>query len=126
VRIVESGKGELRDVERGLFAYSHEMVGAALLDYWNYPKSIVKATYYHHDFEKLRGENKDVFTLCAVISIASGFCRRFGIGLQQPEESYELVMNKGCLALEANPVVLEDLMEKFHPEFIHERNLFLS
>ncbi len=27
VRIVETGQGQLRDVERGLFAYSHEMVG---------------------------------------------------------------------------------------------------
>ncbi len=49
VRIVETGQGQLRDVERGLFAYSHEMVGAALLDYWNYPKSIVKATLHHHE-----------------------------------------------------------------------------
>ena len=32
MQIVERGEGDLRDVERGLFAYSHEMVGAALLD----------------------------------------------------------------------------------------------
>lgn len=126
VQIVEAGKGELRDVERGLFAYSHEMVGAALLDYWNYPKTIVKATYYHHDFEKLSGKNDTVFTLCAVISLASGFCRRYGIGMNEAEENYDLVMNKGCLALQTNPVILEDLLEKFHPAFIHERNLFLS
>jgi HD-like signal output (HDOD) protein len=126
VRIVEAGKGELLDVERGLFAYSHEMVGAALLDYWNYPKTIVQATYYHHDFEKLRGKKKDVFTLCAVISLAGGFCRRFGIGVDRPDDQDDLVMNKGCLALETNPIVLEDMLEKFHPAFVRERNLFLS
>jgi len=126
VRIVEAGKGELRDVERGLFAYSHEMVGAALLDFWNYPKTIVKTTYYHHDFEKMRGKNDVVFKLCAVICLAGGFCRRYGIGLNQADETYDLVMNKGCLALEANPIVLEDLVQRFHPEFVRERNLFLS
>ena len=126
VRIVDAGKGELRDVERGLFAYSHEMVGAALLDHWNYPETIVQATYHHHDFEELLGKNQTVFTLCAVISLASGFCRHFGIGIQEPDENYDLVMNKGCLALQANPIVLEEMLEKFHPAFIHERNLFLS
>jgi len=126
VRIVEAGKGELRDVERGLFAYSHDMVGAALLDHWNYPKTIVKATLHHHDFENLQSENIKVFKLCAVISLASGFCRRHGIGLNQTDESYDLVMDKGSLALQANPMVVEELLEKFHPEFLHERNLFLS
>ena len=126
IRIVEAGKGELRDVERGLFAYSHDMVGAALLDYWNYPKSIVNATLHHHDFESLRGNNKEVFQLCAVICLASGFCRRYGIGLFQADENYDLVMNKGSLALEANPFFVEELLEKFHPEFIRERNLFLT
>jgi hypothetical protein len=30
------------------------------------------------------------------------------------------------MALAANPIVVEELLEKFHPEFVKERNLFLS
>lgn len=125
LRIVDEGEGQLRDVERGLFAYSHEMVGAALLDYWNYPKSIIKATLHHHDFEDLYDEDEETYTLCAVLCLAGDFCRHFGIGYQEPEE-IDLTLSQGSLALEANPMYIDDLAERFHPEFVRERNLFLS
>lgn len=126
MRIVDAGKGQLRDVERGLFAYSHEMVGAALLDHWNYPQTIVKTTLYHHEFEALRGESVEVFTFCAIVCLAGAFCRHYGIGQTAPAGDIDLVTNKGALALEANPLVVDELLEKFHPEFVKERNLFLS
>jgi HD-like signal output (HDOD) protein len=125
MQIVERGEGTLRDVERGLFAYSHELVGAALLDYWNYPKRIVDATLYHHDLDKLRQLDEATFTLCAVLSLASSFCSYFGIGFEQAKE-FDLTVSNGSLALEANPMVLEDLKEQFYPEFVKERNLFLT
>lgn len=125
LRIVESGKGLLRDVERGLFAYSHEMVGAALLDHWNYPKMIVEVTLHHHEFENLRIEHEEIFTGCAIVSMASDFCRHFGIGYAE-EVKIDLSLCRGALALEANPMIVDELAEKFYPEFVKERNLFLS
>ena len=125
LRIVAAGKGQLRDVERGLFAYSHEVVGAALLDHWNYPKTIVNATLHHHAFEALRSENKEIFTFCAIINLASDFCKHFGIGYTEPI-TVDLTLSRGSLALEANPMIIDELAEKFHPEFVKERNLFLS
>jgi HD-like signal output (HDOD) protein len=125
LRNVDSGKGQLRDIERGLFAYSHEMVGAALLDYWNYPKSIVNATLHHHDFEMLREDDKETFNLCAILCLAGDFCRNCGVGYSEPIE-IDLTLSRGSLALEANPMYIDELAEKFYPEFIKERNLFLS
>lgn len=125
MRIVDSGEGTLRDVERGLFAYSHEMVGAALLNYWNYPKRIVEATLYHHDFEQIRDKDFETYRLCAVTSLGSCFCRYFGIG-QKEEQKIDLTMCRGSLALEANPMIVDDLKEFFYPEFLKERKLFLS
>ncbi len=123
--IVAAGKGQLRDVERGLFAYSHEMVGAALLDYWNYPKLIVDATMHHHDFDHLREDDFTLYRLCAILRLASDFCRHFGIGYEQ-EEPIDLAISRGALALEANPMHVDDLVEKFNPEFLQERKLFLA
>jgi len=125
LRIVESGAANLRDVERGFFAYSHEFVGAALLDHWNYPKTIVSATLHHNDFDTFRNAKKEVFTLCAVISIASDFCRYFGIGY--PEKiDINLNLCRGALALEANPMIIDELKDDFYGEFIKERNLLLA
>lgn len=126
VRIVDSGIGNLRDVERGLFAYSHELVGAALLDFWNYPKSIVKTTLHHHDFEVLRGDDDDVFILCAIVCLAGDFCRFYGIGVAPADEDVDLTRNKGAIALEANPIIVDELLDDFYPQFIKERNLLLS
>lgn len=125
VRVVDEGNGDLRDVERGLFAYSHEMVGAALLDYWNYPKRIVDVTMHHHDFEWLREEDPATFKLCAIISLAGDFCRYFGIGFNERHD-FALELSRGAVALEANPMIIGELREKYHPEFLKERNLFLS
>ncbi|MFK5925046.1 MAG: HDOD domain-containing protein [Desulfuromusa sp.] len=125
LRIVDSGEGQLRDVERGLFAYSHEVVGAALLDHWNYPKTIVEVTLHHHEFESQRAENKEIFTICAIVSLASDFCLHFGIGYAE-ETKMDLTRCRGTLALEANPMIVEELAEQFYPEFVKERNLFLS
>lgn len=125
LEIVESGRGQLRDVERGLYAYSHEVVGAALLDYWNYPKIIVEATLYHHDYLALRETKPRLFRLCALLQLATDFCRYFGIGRETPS-SEDPCLSPGALALEANPLTVGDLLEQFHPAFVRERNLFLS
>ena len=125
VQIVDAGKGDLRDVERGLFAYSHELVGAALLDFWNYPKTIVAVAQYHHDFTSLRGVDEEAYLLCALVCLASDFCRHYGIG-RSGRKKPDLTLNRGALALEANPLIVDDLLEKFYPAFIKERNLFLS
>jgi len=125
LQAVESGKGELLDIERGLFAYSHEVVGAALLDYWNYPKTIVEATLHHHTFDKLRSAKPEIFKLCAVLNLATDFCHRFGVGFAG-EAEIDLTLSRGALALEANPMIVEELTETFYPAFIKERNLFLS
>jgi HD-like signal output (HDOD) protein len=122
---VESGKGSLRDVERGLFAYSHEIVGAALLDYWNYPKSIVNATRHHHDFESLRTTDEETYELCAILCLAGDCCRHYGIGYPEAIAT-DITLSRGSLALEANPMYVDDVVEQFYPEFVKERNLFLS
>ncbi len=125
VRVVENGEGQLQDVERGLFAYSHELVGAALLDRWNYPKFLVQVTLHHHDFETCRDLDPKIFKLCAIMNIAQDFCRMFGIGYEEKQDVYP-GLGRGALAIEANPMIVDELAERFYPEFVKERTLFLS
>lgn len=125
-RIVDTGEGELIDVERGLFAYSHDMVGAALLDYWNFPEQLIAATHHHHDFEGLADDEPELYTLCSIINLASGFCRYYGIGYPHLDDEIELPLLPGALALELNPIEIDDLLPQFREAFSRERNLFLS
>ncbi len=125
-RIVDAGEGELIDVERGLFAYSHDMVGAALLDYWNFPEQLISSTHHHHDFEGLADEEPELYTLCAIINLAGGFCRYYGIGYPHLDEEIDLALLPGALALGLNPVKIEELLPQFKDAFSHERGLFLA
>ncbi len=124
-RIVDAGKGELIDVERGLYAYSHDMVGAALLDKWNFPEQLIAATH-HHDFEGLADEDSELYTLRSIINLADGFCRYFGIGSSYPNEEIDLSLLPGALALELNPVMIDKLLQRFEEAFSRERRLFLT
>lgn len=125
-RIVDHGEGDLLDVERGLFAYSHDMVGAALLDRWNFPEHLIAATHHHHAIEGLAEEDPELYTLLSIINLADGFCHYCGIGYPHPDEEVELAMLPGALALQLNPVEIEKLLPQFREAFSRERNLFLS
>ncbi len=125
-RIVDAGEGELVDVERGLFAYSHGMVGAALLDYWNFPEHLILATHYHHEFEGLADDDPELYSLCSIINLAGGFCRYYGIGYPRLDEGIDLAYLPGALALGLNPPKIDGLLPRFKEAFSRERGLFLA
>jgi HD-like signal output (HDOD) protein len=126
LRIVEAGEGELLDVERGLFAFSHDLVGAALLHFWNFPEQLISAAHYHHHFEGLADDEPEMYTLCSIINLADGFCRYFGVGYPHPDEEIDLPLLPGALALQLNPVKIDALLPLAKEAFIRERSLFLS
>ena len=125
-RIVDAGEGELNDVERGLFAYSHGEVGAALLDHWNFPEQLILATHHHHDYEGLADDDPELYTLCSIINLAGGFCRYYGIGYPHLDEEIDLAFLPGALALGLNPIKIDELLPQFKEAFSRERGLFLS
>ena len=125
-RIVDAGEGDLIDVERGLFAYSHDMVGAALLDKWNFPEPLILTTHHHHNFEGLADDEPEMYTLCSIINLADGFCRYYGIGYPKPDEEIDLPFLPGALSLGLNPVKIDELLPQFKEAFARERSLFLA
>jgi HD-like signal output (HDOD) protein len=125
-RIVDAQEGELIDVERGLFAYSHDMVGAALLDYWNFPEHLIAATHHHHNFAGLEEEDPPLYRLCAIINLAGGLCRFYGIGYPHLDETLDPAMLPGAIVLDMNPIKIDQLLPQFKEDFSRERGLFLS
>jgi hypothetical protein len=102
------------------------MVGAALLDHWQFPEQLISATHHHHDYEGLADADPELYTLCSIINLASGFCRAYGIGYPHLDEEADLSLLPGALTLGLNPIEIEELLPQFKEAFSRERNLFLS
>ena len=60
-------KESYSELEGSYFPYAHEVVGAAVLDKWNFNRSLVMTTL-HHDDLKIRSKKRPA--MAAVNSIA--------------------------------------------------------
>ncbi|WP_298037996.1 HDOD domain-containing protein [uncultured Desulfuromonas sp.] len=126
VKLHERGEVPLHDGERALFAFSHEMVGAALLEHWNFPPRLVSVVRHHHDFESVRESDPEVFHLAATVSLGAEFCRYFGIGPRQKKVKIDLPSTDAARSLGLTMEELEPLLDEFIHLFHEERSLFLA
>ncbi len=124
LEIVEEGKGELVDVERAYFAYSHEKIGAALLDHWNFPPSLVQVTLHHHDL--IFGETEEeIRQLAAIVNLAGGLCAYLGIGRKSSAAERQPIDTPGARILALSRETLDEILADFQQTFPRERDFFL-
>ncbi len=67
------------EIEGQYLGCTHAELGAFLLHYWNFPKSIVDVVHYHHWPERSTGQKE----LVAVISLSDELCELWGIGFDE-------------------------------------------
>jgi HD-like signal output (HDOD) protein len=96
-----SQKDEARvlDIERGLFAFSHEMIGAVLLELWNFSPLLVAAVLHHHDFAEVSELSDQVRQLAATLALAKSLCRSPS---GRSSNSPELAPARALLCLDQN------------------------
>lgn len=103
-------EAQVLDIERGLFAYSHEMIGAVLLDIWEFSPLQVQAVLHHHDFAEASGLSDEVRKLAATVCVADTFCQT--LGLPQQEAADALLRNcPGVRYLQLSPSQLTTLQQ---------------
>lgn len=73
-----------RELEFEQIGATHEQLGGALCDAWNFPPSLASACRYHHDFTALTG---DAQRWAAVIHLADVLAAQLGIGYVHTVES---------------------------------------
>jgi len=57
-KLIESDKLSFYDAEQKIFKISHEIVGAKVLEFWNFPQSIIEIILNHHFEDNLSDEVK--------------------------------------------------------------------
>lgn len=72
---------DLREAEKLLFDYSHDIAGGLLLDFWRFPSDLADAAYEHHK------EFSDIEDFCSGIGIANQVANAIQNNLPLPEFS---------------------------------------
>ncbi len=116
----------LIDLERAFFAFSHELVGAAVLDNWNLSPALVQSALHHHDLRLDAQTDPQIWHQVAIVNVAGRICQRLGIGQEEPLEHLELTQTPGALYLKLAPELLETLQQEVAALFEKERDFFLS
>jgi HD-like signal output (HDOD) protein len=89
-------------VDKAIHDLTHDQVGAALLTYWNFPKSIIAAVANHHSF----ANNDPLITITQIANF-----------LVQPKDSYPLDDTIEALAKEWKSKVQSILEKEVESEF---------
>jgi len=117
------------ELEGRFFTYAHAVVGAAVLDKWNFSRSIVMSTLHHEDLiisldEEENGEA--LLRLTATVNLSGQICRKLGIGQRQPDEELDLLNCPGAKALELDEQEVQSALIEVDDVFTANRDSFLA
>ncbi|KIH76124.1 HD-like signal output (HDOD) domain, no enzymatic activity [Geoalkalibacter ferrihydriticus] len=116
----------LIDLERAFFAFSHELVGAAVLDNWNLAPVLVQSALHHHDLRLDEEADPQTWHQVAIVNVAGRVCRRLGIGQEAPLPDLDLASAPGAIYLRLSDDLLEIFEQEIAALFEKERDFFLS
>ncbi|MBE9486252.1 MAG: HDOD domain-containing protein [Chloroflexi bacterium] len=128
IESVYSGVGSYAELEGNYFPYAHAVVGAAVLDKWNFSRSLVMTTL-HHDDLIIPIEEDDtggLQRLTATVNLADCICARLGIGQREPDEAVDVVGCLGAKALDLDAEETQEAVEEVEQVFTENRDFFVN
>lgn len=117
------------ELEGRYFPYAHAVVGAAVLDKWNFNRTLVMATLHHEDL-KVSHEDEEgsegLYRLTATVNLADRVCRRLGIGQREPDEDLDVASCLGAQALGLDERAVEQARTEVGDTFSENRDFFVG
>lgn len=131
VEAVYSGEGTYTVLEGTYFPYAHAVVGAAVLDKWNFNRSLVMTTLHHNDLkipveEESAEGSRDLYRLTATVNLSDRICKYLGIGQREPDESIDVVGCLGAVALDLEEDAVLQAVTEVEEIFAENREFFVS
>ncbi len=117
------------ELEGRFFPYAHEVVGAAVLDKWNFNRSLVMSTLHHEDLMIAVDEEengKALLRLTATVNLAGHVCLRLGIGQREPNEDLDLLNSPGAKSLNLSEDEVQSALSEVEQVFNENRDFFIS
>ena len=121
--------GSTAELEGRYFPYSHAVVGAAVLDKWNFNRSLVMATLHHEDLNIPQDEEEDgaaMLRLTATINFAGHIGLKLGIGQRQPDAELDLSKCPGVKVLQLDAEQIAGAVTEIEEVFNDNRDFFIN
>ena len=117
------------ELEGRFFPYAHAVVGAAVLDKWNFSRSLIMSTLHHEDLiisldEEENGEA--LLRLTATVNLAGQVCRKLGIGQRDPNDELDLLKTLGAKALDLDEADVQSALVEVDETFTQNRDFFVG
>ena len=117
------------ELEGRFFPYAHAVVGAAVLDKWNFSRSLVMSTLHHEDLmisldEEQNGEA--LLRLTATVNLAGQTCRKLGIRQREPDDELDILQSPGAKALDLDEEDVESALIEIDDTFTQNREFFVG
>ncbi len=117
------------ELEGRFFPYAHAVVGAAVLDKWNFSRFMVMSTLHHEDLviavdEEENGEA--LLNLTATVNLGGLVCKKLGIGQREPDEELDILNTPGAKVLDLDEDDIESALEEVNEVFTENRDFFVN
>lgn len=121
---VYAGDGTFNEIEGRYFPYAHAVIGAAVLDKWNFSDDLIQCTLHHEDLRIPQEDNEMQYRLVATVNLADRMCARLGIGAREPDESIDVSESIGAEALVLDKGQVEKAIDEVEEVFSENRDSF--
>ena len=117
------------ELEGRFFPYAHAVVGAAVLNKWNFSRNLVMSTLHHEDvvISSEEEENAEsLLRLTATVNLAGQICQKLGIGQREPNEELDLLRSPGAKVLDLDETEVQSALIEVEETFNQNRDFFVS
>ncbi len=121
------------ELEGHFFPYAHEVVGAAVLDKWNFSRTLVLAVLHHEHLGIGEYSEKDseldvqaVTSLTATVNLAGKICLKLGFGQREPDENLKVSDCLGARALNLEERQVDSAVSEIAEVFNENRDFFVD
>ncbi|MDB4609652.1 HDOD domain-containing protein [Verrucomicrobia bacterium] len=121
--------GSTTEVEGRYFPYAHAVVGAAVLDKWNFGRALVMSAMHHEDLHidlEQEENGEQILRLTATVNMADRVCSRLGIGQRAPNEDLDLLESPGAKALDLSDDQVAIALQEIDEVFTENRDYFIG
>ena len=99
------------EVENEVFGFSHAELGAAVVQQWGLPDSLVLTIQYHHEPGMLTQLDEDVARICALTTVTSMSLSKLGVGRSRPIDDLVLSDHAAWAFLDLGENDVEPILE---------------